>query len=90
MSTHITCPRAKTDMTPCIARDGHLALDDPPNEVCVGCGIKAPEALGELMPNLSEQDKELTIAEVKLRGQTVTHAELAEVLRSAVARYVET
>ena len=87
--TGIDCPRAKTFMTPCIARDGHLALTDPPEEVCVGCGIQAGPALGELMPKLSEQDKELTVAEVRMFTGTVTHAELADVLRSAVARYVE-
>lgn len=38
---HVGCPRAKTDMTPCIARDGHTALaamDDPQGETCIGCG----------------------------------------------------
>lgn len=33
---HVGCPRAKSDMTPCIARDGHTALAD--DNVCVGCG----------------------------------------------------
>ena len=42
----INCPRAKTWMTPCIARDGHLAVDDPKatTPVCVGCG-EEPRAL---------------------------------------------
>lgn len=36
---HVGCPRARTDMTPCIARDGHLALAD--DDGCVGCGQRA-------------------------------------------------
>ena len=35
---HVGCPFAKSDMTPCIARDGHLALAGDPPSVCVGCG----------------------------------------------------
>jgi hypothetical protein len=37
---HVGCPRAKSDMTPCIARDGHLALasmDSAGGETCIGC-----------------------------------------------------
>jgi hypothetical protein len=33
---HIDCPRAKSDMTPCVLRDGELAADD--RGCCVGCG----------------------------------------------------
>jgi len=33
----IICPREKSYMTPCVARDGHLALAD--NNACVGCGF---------------------------------------------------
>jgi len=32
---HVGCPRAKSDMTPCAARDGNLALG---GGTCVGCG----------------------------------------------------
>lgn len=32
---HVGCPRAHSDMTPCIARDGQLALAD--DDRCVGC-----------------------------------------------------
>lgn len=38
---HVGCPRARSDMTPCIARDGHTALadmSDPEGETCIGCG----------------------------------------------------
>lgn len=38
---HVGCPRAKSDMTPCIARDGATALAERtglfPSEDCVGC-----------------------------------------------------
>jgi hypothetical protein len=40
----VVCPREKTSMTPCIARDGHLALAD--DRRCVGCGAD-PYALLE-------------------------------------------
>jgi hypothetical protein len=37
----IYCPRAKSDFTPCVARDGELAMADPdrthPYGCCVGC-----------------------------------------------------
>ena len=45
---HVGCPRAKSDMTPCIARDGHTALSDPPLSVCVGCGSFPDRLLAEL------------------------------------------
>lgn len=47
---HIGCPRAKTDMTPCIARDGDLAEDDL--GMCVGCRHSAAELLKELVSQL--------------------------------------
>lgn len=34
---HVGCPFAKSDMTPCVARDGRLALVGDPPEVCFGC-----------------------------------------------------
>jgi hypothetical protein len=34
---HVGCPFAKSDMTPCIARDGRIALAGDPPDVCVGC-----------------------------------------------------
>jgi hypothetical protein len=40
---HVGCPRAKSDMTPCIARDGRLALCNEGE--CVGCGTAAWDAL---------------------------------------------
>lgn len=44
---HVGCPRAKSDMTPCVARDGRLAQAD--NGVCVGCGEQPAELLVELV-----------------------------------------
>ena len=32
----VVCPREKSSMTPCVARDGRLAVAD--SGVCVGCG----------------------------------------------------
>lgn len=44
-SGHVGCPRAKTSETPCIARDGRLALAD---DKCVGCGSRPSALLKEL------------------------------------------
>jgi hypothetical protein len=46
MTEIIDCPRAKTDMTPCIARDGKNALAD--DDMCVGCYVKPKAALRDL------------------------------------------
>ena len=43
----VGCPRAKTDMTPCAARDGNLAVAD--DGVCVGCGALPADLLRELV-----------------------------------------
>lgn len=57
----VGCPRAKSDMTPCAARDGHLAVAD--NGVCVGCGDHPADLLTELVrevtspPHLGEPVK---------------------------------
>lgn len=42
----VGCPRAKSDMTPCIARDGCSALAD--EHTCVGCSEKPTALLSEL------------------------------------------
>jgi hypothetical protein len=47
----VGCPRAHSDMTPCIARDGAICLagDTPKaNGVCVGCGANPRELLHQL------------------------------------------
>jgi hypothetical protein len=45
---HVGCPRAKTDMSPCIARDGHLALAGDPPAGCVCCGQEPGALLRQL------------------------------------------
>jgi hypothetical protein len=44
--SHVGCPRAKSDMTPCIARDGRVCIAD--DRTCVGCGAKPHDLLKEL------------------------------------------
>jgi hypothetical protein len=44
--SYIGCPFARSDMTPCIARDGRLALAGSPPSVCAGCA-NTPEYLIE-------------------------------------------
>lgn len=43
----VGCPRAKSDMTPCAARDGACACCE--NGECVGCGKSAAELLKALV-----------------------------------------
>lgn len=43
---HVGCPFAKTDMTPCAARDGASATD---NGDCVGCLLPAADLLKDLV-----------------------------------------
>lgn len=49
---HVRCPRAKTDMTPCVARDGHTATDD--SGECVGCGEHPADLLTALVRIVTE------------------------------------
>ena len=61
---HIGCPRAKTDMTPCVARDGLLATftkytlsagnATESNEACVGCGAYPADLLQELVREVTK------------------------------------
>src|SRR5690554_3660547 len=44
----IVCPREKSAMTPCVARDGKLACAD--DGVCVGCGEHPADLLAEIVP----------------------------------------
>ncbi len=54
----ITCPRAKSDMTPCAARDGKLAVYDSEaghmRGHCVGCGRNVAELFKELVAKYVE------------------------------------
>jgi hypothetical protein len=49
---YIGCPRAQSDMTPCVARDGHLAVAD--SGVCVACGSNPADLLAELVRAVTE------------------------------------
>lgn len=40
--SYVGCPWARSDRTPCIARDGRSALDGGQVQVCVGCGNDVP------------------------------------------------
>jgi hypothetical protein len=77
--TEIDCPRAKTWMTPCIARDGRLALSDGRAGVCVGCG-RSP---GDLLRDLAERYP------AALDGGSNQPQVAADRLRDHVADYVE-
>jgi len=48
---HIGCPRAKSDMTPCVARDGQLAVAD--DQHCVGCNRRPADLLAELVKEVT-------------------------------------
>lgn len=41
--SELVCPREKSEMTPCVARDGDLAMFE--DEVCIGCGVNVVELL---------------------------------------------
>lgn len=43
----VVCPREKTFMTPCVARDGQTACAD--DGKCVGCGAEPAELLKALV-----------------------------------------
>ena len=47
----VGCPRARTDMTPCAARDGRLAEQEG---ACVGCGVNVADCLAELVRHITE------------------------------------
>lgn len=41
----LSCPREESFMTPCVARDGDLAMTE--DKVCVGCGACVIELLND-------------------------------------------
>lgn len=51
----IYCPRAQSDYTPCVARDGRLALADA--GMCVGCGWEPRYLLGDLAQRYEPADQ---------------------------------
>ena len=57
---HVGCPRAKSDMTPCVARDGQTAMSD--DGYCVGCSERPAALLMQLVriisiPAAQEEEK---------------------------------
>jgi hypothetical protein len=60
---HVGCPRAKSDMTPCVARDGEIACSD--DGLCVGCQQHPAELLKELVFEVTKPTT--TIPEGKMR-----------------------
>lgn len=81
MSTEIDCPRAKTRMTPCIARDGHLAVAD--DGKCVGCWVFPFEVLRSLSERIGRP-----MTPGAYRGRK-GRDKAADDLRDLVAEYVE-
>lgn len=83
---YVGCPRARTDMTPCVARDGELALDDArsPDPACVGCG-QDPRAL------LLELSEEYQPAQRYRQTRSKNHAAntLQRLVREATAFVVK-
>lgn len=49
---HVGCPRAKSDMTPCVARDG--SLGETHEGLCVGCGANSSDLLAALVREVTE------------------------------------
>lgn len=45
---YVGCPYARSDMSPCVARDGRLALSSGLTVVCVGCGNTPEYLIGDL------------------------------------------
>lgn len=56
-SDKLDCPRAKSEMTPCVARDGHLTVAGPP-WVCVGCGMSITVLLNKELQRHTKEDTE--------------------------------
>jgi hypothetical protein len=81
----IDCPRAKTWMTPCIVRDGHLALADDGR--CVGCPNHDRPYPFEELSRLSEQMGRRVDPRAYMGRKGRERA--ADALRDLVAEYVE-
>jgi len=81
----VGCPRAQSDMTPCIARDGGEALTD--NLCCVGCG-QAPQ---QLLDELTQAGVDVTSQRSGVAGLSVEHwaaDRLRHVVREATQELV--
>ena len=75
--SEIDCPRAKSWMTPCIARDGRTALAD--DGMCVGCGHEPYTLLLDLATRYSPA------GDVRAKNA----AEAADALQLHVKGYVD-
>ncbi|HTF53644.1 MAG TPA: hypothetical protein VK735_39880 [Pseudonocardia sp.] len=77
--TDIVCPREKSSMTPCIVRDGSICLTDPPQPVCVGCGILPQAALHELViryePARADMNSDVNVIADRLREHVTNYLE---------------
>lgn len=74
----VGCPWAASDMSPCVARDGRLALSSGHNQVCVGCG----HVPGFLIEDLGEEYEPARA--LRVAGDPVTLAdEFAAMVREA-------
>lgn len=82
----IACPHAKTDHSPCIARDGNLALAD--DALCVGCSRNTLELLGDLNERATRSRRLDVIEANPLPPGPTTHEDLADLFRDRVAAYV--
>ena len=76
---YVGCPWAKSDMSPCVARDGRLALTVFPH-VCVGCGNTPRYLLADLADDYPPAAK----AEIPVRD-----AQVAELFRDLVRQATE-
>lgn len=74
--SEIGCPRAKSYMSPCVARDGHLACAD--DGVCVGCGQHPVMLLEELRRLISADSHPPTTAERAADQLTVLVREVTQ------------
>jgi hypothetical protein len=57
---HVGCPRAQSDMTPCIARDGAVCLAD--DDMCVGCGANPCDLLAALRHTVTGKSRSPVVA----------------------------
>lgn len=82
---YVDCPRARSEMTPCMARDGHVALADDGR--CVGCPNEDRPYPFEELRRLSEQLGR------RVDGRAYAgrkgREKAADDLRDLVAEYVE-
>lgn len=67
----VGCPRAQLDMTPCVARDGKLAVAN--DGCCVGCGQHPADLLKEAVETLSRIRSGGNIAERKVMREAFFH-----------------